>query len=82
MISFLRELTQILIIIVPILISVAFLTLAERKVIGSMQGRLGPNTVGMYGLLQPFADAAKLFVKETVLPNNANTVVSSSTFMY
>ena len=75
MIYFIRELSQILIYVVPLLISVAFLTLAERKVIGSMQGRMGPNTVGMWGLLQPFADGLKLFIKETVLPNNANTIV-------
>ena len=73
MIYFIRELSQILIYIVPLLISVAFLTLAERKVIGSMQARLGPNTVGVWGLLQPFADGLKLFVKETVLPNNAKS---------
>lgn len=75
MIYLLRELSQILIYIVPLLISVAFLTLAERKVIGAMQGRLGPNTVGLYGMLQPFADGLKLFIKETILPNNANTIV-------
>jgi len=70
-----QVLVELLIYVVPLLISVAFLTLAERKVIGSMQGRLGPNVVGVFGLLQPFADGLKLFVKETVLPNNANTVV-------
>jgi len=66
---------EILRYIVPILLSVAFLTLAERKIIGSMQRRLGPNVIGSYGLLQPFADRLKAFVKETVLPNNANTVI-------
>ena len=68
----LLSLIEVLIVIVPLLLSVAFLTLAERKAIGSMQRRLGPNTVGYYGLLQPFADALKLFVKESVIPAHAN----------
>jgi len=58
----------ILCIVVPLLISVAYLTLAERKVIGWMQLRKGPNVVGPFGLLQPFADGAKLFLKETIIP--------------
>jgi len=66
---------EILSYVVPLLLAVAFLTLAERKVIGSMQARLGPNTIGVYGLLQPFADGLKAFVKETILPNNANTII-------
>jgi NADH:ubiquinone oxidoreductase subunit H len=63
---------EVLIVIVPLLLSVAFLTIAERKAMGSMQRRLGPNQVGYYGLLQPFADALKLFVKERVIPAHAN----------
>lgn len=71
----LKIIIQILAIIVPLLISVAYLTLAERKVIGAMHLRVGPNVVGVYGLLQPLADGLKLFLKETVLPNNANTII-------
>lgn len=63
---------KILLIIVPLLIAVAFLTLAERKVLGSMQIREGPNTVGVKGILQPIADGVKLFSKETILPTQAN----------
>lgn len=66
-------LANILAIILPLLIAVAFLTLAERKVIASFQRRTGPNVVGPFGLLQPFADGLKLFIKETVIPNTANT---------
>jgi hypothetical protein len=55
--------------IVPLLVSVAFLTLLERKVMASMQQRRGPNVVGFFGLLQPFADGLKLLIKETILPN-------------
>ncbi len=66
---------QIVAILVPLLIAVAYLTYAERKVIGAMQLRKGPNVVGPFGLLQPFADAVKLLFKETILPAGANRVV-------
>ena len=63
---------KILIIVVPLLVAVAYLTYFERKVIGAMQLRRGPNVVGPYGLLQPIADGLKLFFKETIVPTGAN----------
>ncbi len=66
---------QILAIVVPLLVAVAYLTYAERKVIGAIQLRKGPNVVGPLGLLQPLADGAKLFLKETILPTGANKAV-------
>ncbi len=66
---------QIVAIIVPILIAVAYLTYAERKVIAAMHLRRGPNVVGPFGLLQPLADGLKLFFKETIIPSGANRVV-------
>nr|ABB80077.1 NADH dehydrogenase subunit I [Rupicapra pyrenaica] len=59
---------NVLMLIIPILLAVAFLTLVERKVLGYMQFRKGPNVVGPYGLLQPIADAIKLFIKEPLRP--------------
>ena len=69
----LEKLLCFLVLVVPILISVAYLTLAERKIMGSMQQRKGPNVIGFLGLLQPLADGLKLLIKETVIPTNANT---------
>ena len=66
---------EVLIVLVPILLSVAFVTIAERKTMGSMQRRLGPNYVGYYGILQPFADALKLLIKETIIPSHANKIL-------
>jgi NADH-quinone oxidoreductase subunit H len=66
---------KILTIIVPLLISVAYFTLAERKILGAIQRRRGPNVIGVYGLLQPLADGFKLFVKETVLPSSSNKFI-------
>ena len=63
---------KILAIVVPLLIAMAYLTYMERKVIGAMQLRKGPNVVGPFGLLQPFADGIKLLFKETVIPTGAN----------
>ena len=64
-----------LLLIVPALLSVAFVTIAERKTMASMQRRLGPNAVGYYGLLQAFADALKLLLKEYVAPTQANILL-------
>lgn len=68
---FLKSLSLLL----PLLIAIAYLTLIERKVIASMQRRKGPNVIGFFGLLQPFADVLKLMVKETVIPSVSNRVI-------
>ena len=64
-----------LMVLVPLLIGVAYLTYAERKVMAAMQLRRGPNVVGPFGLLQPFADAIKMITKETIIPSGANRVL-------
>jgi NADH-ubiquinone oxidoreductase chain 1 len=66
---------EVLIVTVPALLTVAFITIAERKTMASMQRRLGPNIVGYYGLLQPFADALKLLIKEFISPTQANPIL-------
>ena len=66
---------KIAVILVSLLISIAYLTLAERKVLGYMQARKGPNVVGVYGLFQPLADGLKLFIKEIIIPNHANMFI-------
>lgn len=66
---------KILTIIVPLLLSVAYFTIAERKIMGIIQRRKGPNVIGFLGLLQPLSDGLKLFAKETVLPSNSNLIV-------
>ena len=66
---------EVLIVTVPVLLTVAFVTIAERKTMASMQRRLGPNIVGYYGLLQAFADALKLLLKEYISPTQANLIL-------
>jgi len=74
-ISILLNLIDVLAIILPILLSVAFMTIIERKQLAAHQRRVGPNTVGYYGVLQPFADALKLILKETVIPSQSNKII-------
>jgi NADH-quinone oxidoreductase subunit H len=64
---------KIILIVIPLLIAVAYMTFAERKVIGYMQDRIGPNRVGPFGLLQPIADSLKLMMKELLMPAKANS---------
>jgi NADH-ubiquinone oxidoreductase chain 1 len=66
---------EVVLVLVPALIAVAYVTVAERKTLASMQRRLGPNVVGYYGLLQAFADALKLLLKEYVAPTQANIIL-------
>ena len=66
---------KVILIVLPLLLSVAYLTYAERRVIGLMQMRRGPNRVGPFGLLQPIADAVKLIFKETIVPTPASKIV-------
>jgi NADH-ubiquinone oxidoreductase chain 1 len=74
-ISVFLNLIDVLAIILPVLLAVAFMTIIERKQLAAHQRRVGPNTVGYYGILQPFADALKLILKETVIPSQSNKVL-------
>jgi len=73
--SILISIIEVVLVILPVLLAVAYVTVAERKTMASMQRRLGPNIVGYYGLLQAFADALKLLLKEYVAPTQANMVL-------
>ncbi len=75
MLYFVEIIIKILVLVVPLLITIAYVTLAERKVLGSMQIRKGPNVVGVLGLIQPLADAIKLFGKETIIPTHSNFII-------
>lgn len=66
---------EILTVILPVLLAVAFMTIIERKQLAAHQRRVGPNTVGYFGVLQPFSDALKLILKETVIPAQSNKIL-------
>jgi NADH-ubiquinone oxidoreductase chain 1 len=75
LLNVLINLLDVLLVILPILLSVAFMTIIERKQLAAHQRRVGPNTTGYFGLLQPFSDALKLIVKETVIPSQSNKIL-------
>jgi NADH-ubiquinone oxidoreductase chain 1 len=69
------SLLDVLAIIVPVLMAIAFMTILERKQLAAHQRRVGPDTVGYFGILQPFSDAMKLILKETIIPSQSNKVL-------
>ena len=69
------NLIDVLCVILPVLLSVGFMTIIERKQLAAHQRRVGPNTVGYFGVLQPFSDALKLILKETIIPSQSNKVL-------
>ena len=73
--SIIINLIDVLCVILPVLLAVAFMTIIERKQLAAHQRRVGPNTVGYFGILQPFADALKLILKETIIPSQSNKIL-------
>ena len=73
--SFIYSIINVICLILPILLGVAWITVFERKLLAILQRRMGPNIVGIYGVLQPFADALKLILKETIIPSQSNKVL-------
>ena len=69
------SLLDVLAIILPVLLAIAFMTILERKQLAAHQRRVGPDTVGYFGILQPFSDAMKLILKETIIPSQSNKVL-------
>ncbi len=74
-VNILLSLIDVLIVLLPMLLAVAFMTIVERKQLAAHQRRVGPNYVGYFGVLQPFADALKLIVKETIIPSQSNKIL-------
>jgi NADH-ubiquinone oxidoreductase chain 1 len=74
-IKILISLIDVLVVLIPMLLSVAFMTIIERKQLAAHQRRVGPNYVGFFGILQPFADALKLILKETIVPSQSNKFI-------
>lgn len=75
MLNILFNLLEVLVVLVPMILAIAFMTIIERKQLAAMQRRVGPNTVGLFGILQPVSDGLKLVVKETIVPAQANKVL-------
>ena len=75
LINILVSLIDVLVVLLPMLLSVAFMTIIERKQLAAHQRRVGPNYVGYFGVLQPFSDALKLIVKETIIPSQSNKII-------
>ena len=74
-VNILISLIDVLVVLLPMLLSVAFMTIIERKQLAAHQRRVGPNYVGYFGVLQPFSDALKLIVKETIVPSQSNKIL-------